>query len=426
MGNDVSIRVEGLWKRYGLPVGPALHRLSRRLAGRGLRGDHRLERDGGPWALCDLSFEVKRGETLGIIGRNGAGKSTLLKVLAGVTPPTRGRVEVQGRVFSMIELNAGIHSELSGRENVYLLGAIMGLSRTEVNQALPAIEEFVELEEWLDRPVRTYSSGMLARLGFGVATSIESDILLIDETFSVGDLKFQNKGLARVRKMREQGATILLVTHSLDMMQLVAQRGIVLHEGRVLAEGSVHEGLRAYEQLIFHSELEGTRDRYRRRISTNEFTLEAARVFGVDDSTLTEVEADVPFGVEIEFIVHRLLEKAVFSVGILNAAGVVCVWNVSEEDGLIAGGVEGSLRLRLWYPENKLAKGTYEINFSLREKASYETLERLTGIVSFVVTCPGRARGVMKVPVQWSLTRPAQTERDECHAGTWTINERMP
>jgi energy-coupling factor transporter ATP-binding protein EcfA2 len=316
----------------------------------------------------------------------------------------------------MIELNAGIHPELTGRENVYLLGAIMGLSRAQVNSLLPTIEDFVELEEWFDQPVRTYSSGMLARLGFGVATSIKSDILLIDETFSVGDLKFQNKGLARVRQMREQGATIVLVTHSLDMLQLVAQRGVVLHEGRILAEGSVHDGLRAYEQLVFHSELEGFRHRIRHRMSTSEFTLRAARVFGADGSSVMEVEADIPFGVEIEFQVHRRLEHAVFSVGILNATGVVCVWNVSEEDGLVARGVEGSFRLRLWYPQNKLAKGTYEVNFSLREKTSYETLERLTGITSFTVTCAGRARGVLKIPAQWSLSRSSQTEFDESHA----------
>jgi len=424
MEHDVSIRVEGLWKRYGLPIGPVFHRLVKRLTG-GMPEHERPEREEGPWALRDVSFEVKRGETLGIIGRNGAGKSTLLKILAGVTPPTRGKVEVRGRVFSMIELNAGIHPELTGRENVYLLGAIMGLSRAEVNGVLPAIEEFIELDGWFDRPVRTYSSGMLARLGFGVATSIRSDILLIDETFSVGDLKFQNKGLTRIRNMRADGAAILLVTHSLDMLQLVAPRGIVLHQGRVIAEGSVHDGLRAYEQLVFHSEVEGILRRSR-RMSTNEFTLSAARVFDAEDSTMAEVEAGEAFGVEIEFMVHRTLEQAVFSVGILNAAGVVCVWNVSDEDGLMASQSEGCLRLRVWYPQNTLAKGAYEVNFSLREKASYETLERVTGVTGFSVTCPGRARGIVKVAARWSLARVSPASAGECRAWTTAMEDSRP
>ena len=252
MAEPVSIRVEGLWKHYGLSDRPGIGQLARAVLAR--LGAEPTERDADVWALRDVSFEIKRGETVGIIGRNGAGKSTLLKVLAGVSPPTRGRVEVRGRIFPMIELNAGVHPELTGRENTYLLGAIMGVPRRRMASLLPEIEAFVELGDWFDRPVRTYSSGMVARLGFGVATRIESDVLLIDETFAVGDLKFQNKSLARLKELRENGATVILVTHSLDMLQFVAQRGIVLDEGAIVAQGSALEGLRAYEQLVFGKE----------------------------------------------------------------------------------------------------------------------------------------------------------------------------
>ncbi len=235
MTDSTSIRVEGLWKRYGLSSCAGIGQLARAVT-REIRPGT-TKGDGDLWALQDVSFEVKRGETLGIIGRNGAGKSTLLKVLAGVTPPSRGRVEVHGRVFPMIELNAGVHPELTGRENSYLLGAIMGVTGPQMEALLPAIQEFVELGDWFDRPVRTYSSGMVARLGFGVATQIRSDVLLIDETFAVGDLKFQNKSLARIKELREKGATVILVTHSLDMLQFIAQRGIVLDEGRHRCRG---------------------------------------------------------------------------------------------------------------------------------------------------------------------------------------------
>jgi ABC-type polysaccharide/polyol phosphate transport system ATPase subunit len=403
MSDAISIRVEGLWKHYGLSSRPGLGQIARAVLPQVCRGP--MNGDAEFWALRDVSFTVRRGETVGIIGRNGAGKSTLLKVLAGVTPPSRGRVEVHGRIFPMIELNAGVHPELTGRENTYLLGAIMGVPRQQMASLLPEIEEFVELGDWFDRPVRTYSSGMVARLGFGVATRIESDILLIDETFAVGDLKFQNKSLARIKELRERGATVILVTHSLDMLQFIAQRGIVLDEGAIVAEGSALEGLRAYEQLVFGKERLRLAQRGRSGREAKELTMVSTRIFGPGEETLTEVETGAPFGIEIRFRVHRLLDRPVFSVGILNATGVVCVWNVSEEDGLQCEGVSGAMRLRIWYDEHKLSKGAYEVNFALREQTSYETLERLAGIASFSVTGSGRARGIMALPAQWRLCR---------------------
>ena len=401
MPEPVSIRVEGLWKHYGLSDRPGIGQLARAVLAR--VGAEPTERDADVWALRDVSFEVKRGETVGIIGRNGAGKSTLLKVLAGVSPPSRGRVEVRGRIFPMIELNAGVHPELTGRKNTYLLGAIMGVPRRRMASLLPEIEEFVELGDWFDRPVRTYSSGMVARLGFGVATRIESDVLLIDETFAVGDLKFQNKSLARLKELRESGATVILVTHSLDMLQFVAQRGIVLDEGAIVAQGSALEGLRAYEQLVFGKERLRLEQRGLSARDVEELTVLGTRIFGQNEETITEVDAGAPFGVEIRFRVHRRLDRPVFSVGILNATGVVCVWNVSEEDGLQCEGVSGPMRLRIWYGEHKLSKGAYEVNFALREQTSYETLERLAGIASFSVNGSGRARGIMALPAQWRL-----------------------
>ena len=400
MTNSTSIRVEGLWKRYGLSSCAGIGQLARAVTREFRPG---TQGDGDLWALQDVSFEVSRGETLGVIGRNGAGKSTLLKVLAGVTPPSRGRVEVHGRVFPMIELNAGVHPELTGRENSYLLGAIMGLTGPDMDRVLPAIEEFVELGDWFDRPVRTYSSGMVARLGFGVATQIQSDILLIDETFAVGDLKFQNKSLARIKELREKGATVILVTHSLDMLQFIAQRGIVLDGGAIVAEGSALEGLRAYEQLVFGKERMRLEQRGRSGRHGSELTILATRIFGAGEETLTEVDAQQPFGIEIRFKMHRPVGRPAFSIGILNATGVVCVWNVSEEDGLHCEAVAGLMCLRVWYADHKLSPGAYEVNFALREHTSYETLERLGGIAAFSVTGRGRARGIMALSAQWDL-----------------------
>ena len=400
MSNDVVVKIDGLWKRYGLPV-PEVVRKVWNLARRG-KNSGRPE-DDGPWALKEVNLEIRRGETVGIVGRNGAGKSTLLKVLAGVTTPTRGRVEIYGRIFPMIELNAGLNMELTGRENVRLLAAVMGLSREEIESRLPDIEDFTELGEWFDRPVRTYSSGMLARLGFGVAVNVESDVILIDETFSVGDLKFQNKSLARIREMRESGATVLLVSHSLETLQFVARRGILMEQGKVIATGSSLEAVTAYERLVFRAEQERLEHRAKNRISTQEANIYSARIFGTNGETLIEVPVGTSFGIEVEFRLNRPLLRPMFSAGILNAQGILCKWNISEEDGLAEPGPCGRYLIRAWYPENHLMCGAYEVHFAVRDATSFETLERLAGIVSFAVIGDNRARGIVCGDCQWEL-----------------------
>jgi lipopolysaccharide transport system ATP-binding protein len=398
MSSDVTIRISGLWKRYGLPMPQFIHRGINLIKGRA--PDYE---DGDWWALKDVSLEVRRGETLGIVGRNGAGKSTLLKVLAGVTTPTRGRVEIIGRIFPMIELNAGLNTELTGRENVRLLGAIMGLSRSETERILPDVEDFTELNEWFDKPVRMYSSGMLSRLGFGVAVNIKSDVVLIDETFAVGDLKFQNKSLARVKELRESGATILLVSHSLETLQFVAKRGILLEQGKLLADGSALEAINAYETLVFRAEQKRVEHRVRSRITSEDVNIFGARLFDQDGNTLTEVRAEQPFGIEVDLHIHRDLEHPMFSLGLHNMAGILCKWNVSKEDGLVGPGPSNHYILRAWYPENRLSTGAYEAHFAARDAATFETLERIAGIINFAVIGPERSRGIVCGKVEWAL-----------------------
>ncbi len=356
MPDDVVIKIEGLWKRYGLPLPRIVRNGLDLLRNRGLSAENG---DRGVWALKDVNLEILRGETVGIVGRNGAGKSTLLKVLAGVTAPTRGNVEIRGRIFPMIELNAGLNMELTGRENVRLLGAVMGLSRREIESKLPDIEDFTELGEWFDKPVRTYSSGMLARLGFGVAVNIESEVILIDETFAVGDLKFQNKSLARVKELRESGATVLMVSHSLETLQFVARHGVLMEEGRILSSGSSLEAINAYETLVFRSEQKRLEHRVRSRITSEEANIYSARLYGAEDQTLTEIQAGSAFGLEVDLRLNRPLERPMFSIGIVNAQGILCKWNVSQEDGLAEPGAVSRYLLRAWYPENYLQKGAY-------------------------------------------------------------------
>jgi lipopolysaccharide transport system ATP-binding protein len=319
-----------------------------------------------------------------------------------VTPPTRGLVQCRGRLFPMIEITGGLHQELTGRENIRLIGAIVGLSRRELALALPEIEEFTELGPWLDQPIRTYSTGMVARLGFGVGACVPSDIVLIDEALSVGDLGFQNKSLARIRRMREQGAAIVLVTHSLDTAQFIAQRGLVLDDGRIVAAGSSVEALRAYEHLVFRRD---GRERDLPPIALSPAaTVVAARIYGSDARPMTTVAMGAPFGIEIEYQLDRSLPQPLFSLAIVNAAGVTCVWNMSAEEGFACPQTAGRIRLRAWYGDNRLMKGYYRVDFAVQDGASFEVVDQLSAVASFSIAGSGRARGVVAMAPRWELS----------------------
>lgn len=200
------------------------------------------------WALKDVNMYVVRGETLGLIGHNGAGKSTMLKLIARVLRPTQGRVLVRGNVAPLLEFGAGFHPELTGRENVYLNGALLGYSRKEMDEKFERIVDFAELWDFIDAPMRTYSSGMWARLGFAVATDIKPDILIIDEVLSVGDESFQRKSYDRMQEFRDHGATILLVSHSMDLILQMCQRAVWLDHGQLKAIGKPEDVIYAYRQ----------------------------------------------------------------------------------------------------------------------------------------------------------------------------------
>lgn len=200
------------------------------------------------WALHDVSLSIMRGEVFGIIGANGAGKSTLLKLIARVIPPSTGRVRVVGRVAPLLELGAGFHPELSGRENIYLNGAMLGFTRKEMDAKFDRIIDFAELWEFIDAPMRTYSSGMWARLGFSVATDTIPDILIIDEILGVGDESFQKKSSARILSFRDQGSTILLVSHNSTMVEVLCQRSALLDHGRLVVVGEAKEVVAVYRE----------------------------------------------------------------------------------------------------------------------------------------------------------------------------------
>jgi lipopolysaccharide transport system ATP-binding protein len=265
------IEVEDLGKRYRVgstlaDYGRLTENVSRhiaRLLRRTIEDGDRLARDF--WALRDVSFDVDEGEVLGIIGRNGAGKTTLLKLLSRITSPTTGRAVVHGRVGSLLEVGTGFHPELSGRENVYLNGAILGMRRREIDAKFDEIVEFAEVQQFLDTPVKRYSSGMAVRLAFAVAAFLEPEILFIDEVLSVGDQAFQRRCLGRMGEIAGSGRTILFVSHSLAAVSSLCGRGILIERGRVISDGPVEEVLARYVTMVREEGDIGLRDREDRR-----------------------------------------------------------------------------------------------------------------------------------------------------------------
>jgi ABC-2 type transport system ATP-binding protein len=236
-----AVRLEKVSVRYTAPnerVGTFKEYIIRRLQGK-IHHQHF-------WALHDVDLTVYQGEVFGLIGSNGAGKSTLLKLVARVLRPTSGRVWVRGRVAPLLEIGAGFHPELSGRENVYLNGAMLGFTRKEMEKKFDGIVDFAEIANFIEAPIRTYSSGMWARLGFAVATDVDPDILIVDETLAVGDEAFQRKSSARIQSIREQGVTILMVSHNMPLVEQMCTRAAWLDHGRIQIVGDVKDVIKAY------------------------------------------------------------------------------------------------------------------------------------------------------------------------------------
>ncbi len=245
-----AIRIENLSKRYelGLTHAGSIRELAGRVTDRLMRrqksplvhrssqlgGDSsQIDENGSFWAIKDVSFDVKPGEVLGIIGRNGAGKSTILKILSRITPPTEGRIQINGRVASLLEVGTGFHPELTGRENVFLNGAILGMTRAEIRRKFDEIVAFAEIDDFIDTPVKRYSSGMYVRLAFAVAANLDPEILIVDEVLAVGDVEFQKKCVGKMHDVAGSGRTVLFVSHNLDSIMNLTQRTIVMTRGVV-------------------------------------------------------------------------------------------------------------------------------------------------------------------------------------------------
>jgi lipopolysaccharide transport system ATP-binding protein len=333
--SDIAISVEGLGKRYRLGVQEDRHDTLLDTISAALRSPlsnfRRLKRlsrfaevdtPDVLWALRDISFQVKRGEVVGIIGRNGAGKSTLLKILSRITEPTIGRVVLEGRVSSLLEVGTGFHPELSGRENVFLNGTILGMSRREVERKFEEIVEFSGIEKFIDTPVKRYSSGMKVRLAFAVAAHLEPEILVIDEVLAVGDAEFQKKCLGKMEDVARGGRTVLFVSHDLGAVQKLCPRSILLRYGGLAMDGATQSVMQEYLSALNRTDVDAFSADNPERRSTGELTLTGGYVADGAGRSTTELIAGLP--AEFVFLYSNRAAAAVASLGftIINQSGV--------------------------------------------------------------------------------------------------------
>jgi ABC-type polysaccharide/polyol phosphate transport system ATPase subunit len=341
-----------------------------------------LRPDEGFEALRGVSFEVAAGKTVGMIGRNGSGKSTMLKLIAGIGKPTSGRVEVRGRVSALIELGAGFHPEISGRENVFINGMMLGLSRKEIAARFAEIVAFAELEEFIDAPVKTYSSGMYMRLGFSVAIHVDPDVLLVDEVLAVGDEAFTHKCLDRFADLRRRGRTVLLVTHSLDMVSRFCDDAIWMDDGRVRTHGDPRRVIDAYlldvrareaEQLAVSrpsatAEPDQPADMFQAvegRWGSREAEIDAVDLRDGEGHSVNSLSSGSPLLITVRVRSSRPLSDVVVGVGIFSAEGVCCYGTNTSIDGAEPGTLDGSGEITLSIPRLELVEGTYKLDVAI-------------------------------------------------------------
>jgi lipopolysaccharide transport system ATP-binding protein len=402
-----AIRVTGLGKRYRLG-GASTDLLSERIGRRGPRGQDF-------WALREVDVEVDRGEVVGLVGRNGAGKSTLLKCLSRITPPTEGRIELSGRVGTLLEVGTGFHPELSGRENVFLSGTILGMRRHEVEARFEEIVEFSGIGKFLDTPVKRYSSGMYVRLAFAVAAHLDTDILLVDEVLAVGDAEFQRKCFGKMDDVARGGRTVVFVSHQLSAVQRLCTRSYWIDGGHVRQQGPTSEVVAAYLHHAGATQQGGvaTIGADVPRSTTGAVTLEQVALLDEDDQPTDRVRLGQPLTVAMTFLISEPVSDGVVELGLATADGtrVATVQNTDGDRPLLElepGRHE--IRARI---DTTLLPGEFTLDVGMHRLIglTMDFVERALTFTALNVAYDGSedrwpwvvVRGALRPPTEWSV-----------------------
>jgi len=366
----LMIRCEGIGKRYriGLRLGYRTLRdtiselVSAPLRRKAPRGPVSTSDEQDLWALRELSLEVRYGEVLGVIGRNGSGKSTLLKILSRITKPTEGQAEIHGRVGSLLEVGAGFHPELTGRENIFLNGAVLGMSRQEIARKFDEIVEFAECGRLLDTPIKHYSSGMYVRLAFAVAAHLETEILLIDEVLAVGDAVFQKKCLGKIGDVANQGRTVMFVSHNMLAVDSLCTRAICLHEGKVVLEGHPASVTSSYLQNWLPAFKEVVHENVETAPGNDMIRLHRARVRPLDGSPTGQLTVRTSLVVEFECWKLAAQSRLDLAAEVSNEHGVTVFVTAENRESLAPAGL---LRSSFIVPADLMNNGTYRVRLAV-------------------------------------------------------------
>ena len=409
-----AIRVTNLGKRYQLGVthSGSLGELANRLWGR-IRGrkphvgrqihTNVTQYDGDYyWALRDVSFEVRAGEVVGIIGKNGAGKSTLLKLLSKITLPNTGRIEIRGRVASLLEVGTGFHLELTGRENCFLNGAILGMSKAEIRSKFDEIVAFAEISKFIDTPVKRYSSGMYVRLAFAVAAHLDPEILIVDEVLAVGDAAFQTKCLSKMGDVARQGRTVLFVSHNVSAVRRLCERCVILKSGRVALDGPVEKTLVEYLESEANCSGELSWPDGVAAPGVSEFSLKQVRILDCNGAATADLAFGDPLSVEFRFRIKESLRESRigFTVSTIDGTAVFQCFDVDAIPKLAAR-TPGEYRAVCTIPQSHLLPGRYLITV-VADIPGIRNLALLDGVLSFEIHEPkylGPTTHVAKVGV---------------------------
>ena len=326
------------------------------------------------WAVRDVSFTISQGEVVGIMGPNGAGKSTILKLLSGIMGPTKGQMHINGRLSALIEVTAGFHPELTGRENVYLNGTILGMKKKEIDSKFDEIVDFSGVEEFIDTPVKRYSSGMYSRLGFSVAAHMDPDVLIVDEVLSVGDISFQAKCAQKMRGLMGSGATIILVSHQISLIQSLCKRAILLDHGQMLKDGPVDEVIPEYQNTTFKRNEDSFKHKVKAeegRVKINQDALvEITKVnlYGQEHQHKEEFKTGEDLSIEILYNAKERIESPIIVVDIVRSDGVLCCSLNSKECGISFDDIQGKGSIGLSFQKFNLVSGVYLLKIFFWEK----------------------------------------------------------